>query len=99
MVLDFIVVLLFHLQILICVKVVIFGVYNSLSVHISDKKKDILVFSKGTTQELDDTTITVESENFTNFSRSGKKLCLSLHNNRSKRFLFVNDAKEKFQKI
>ena len=65
--------------------------------HINDEEKDILVFSKVTTQELDDTTITVESENSINFSRSGRKIFLSLHNNRSKRFLFVNDTKEKFQ--
>ena len=37
--------------------VVIFGVANRLSVHIGNKKKDILVLGKGPKLGLDDTTI------------------------------------------
>ena len=37
--------------------IVIFGVANSSSVHIDNKKKDILVLGKGLTLGLDDTTI------------------------------------------
>ena len=40
--------------------VVLFGVHNSSSVHI-DNKKDILVLAKGPTQGLDHTTITAEA--------------------------------------
>ena len=42
--------------------VVIFGVDNSSSVHIDNKKKDVLVLLKGPTQGLDETTITAEAE-------------------------------------
>ena len=59
----------FHFQIL---TVVILGVDNSSSVHIDNKKKDILVSGKGPTQGLDDTTITVEAEYSINFSRSNR---------------------------
>ena len=38
--------------------VIIFNVDNSSSTHTASRKKDILVFGKGLTQGLDDTTIT-----------------------------------------
>ena len=38
----------------------IFGVNYSLSVHIDDRKKDILFLSKGLTGRLDDITITAD---------------------------------------
>ena len=41
--------------------VVIFRVDNISLVHISSKKKDILVTGEGPTQGLDDTTITAEA--------------------------------------
>ena len=47
--------------------VLIFGVDMSFSSHIDNKKKDILVLEKGTTQGLEDTNLTVTK----------KKLCLS----------------------
>ena len=40
----------------------IFGVVMSLSMYIDNKGKDILVFGKITTQRLNDTTLTVETQ-------------------------------------
>ena len=42
--------------------VIIFGTDMSSSVHIGNKKKDILVLDEGSTQGLDDTTLTVEKK-------------------------------------
>ena len=41
-------------------KVIIFEADMSLSVHIDNKNKDILILGKELTQILDDTTLTVE---------------------------------------
>ena len=49
---------------------IIFGVDMSLSVHIDDKKKDILILSKGLTQGLDYTMLTAEAQYPINFSSS-----------------------------
>ena len=46
-----------------------FGVDNSLSVQIDNKKKDNLFLEKGVTPGLDDTTMTAEVEYSINFSR------------------------------
>ena len=79
--------------------VIIFGVDISSSVHIDNKKKDILVMNildilgKGSTQGLDDTALTEEAQYSINFSRSNAKFCLSLHYNGSNSFLFVNATK------
>ena len=64
----------------------------SSSVHIDNKKKDILIPGKGPTQGLDDTTLTAEVQYSINFSRSNRKLCLNLHYNRSNNFLVLNAA-------
>ena len=48
---------------------VFFGVDNSSSVHIDNKKKEILVLGKGPTQGLNDIKITGEAEYSINFSR------------------------------
>ena len=69
--------------------VVIFGVENSSSVHINNKKS-------GPTQEINDnttTTRTIEAKYYNCFSRSQGKLCLSLNFKGSKSFLFVNSTK------
>ena len=65
----------------------------SLSVHIENKNKDILILGEGPTQVLDDTTLTTESKYRINFAQSGKRFVLSLHYNRSNSFLFVNATK------
>ena len=65
----------------------------SSSVHIDNKKKDISIPGKGPAQEVDDTMLTAEAQHLINFSRSNRKLCLSLHYNRSNSFLFINTTK------
>ena len=40
----------------------IFEVDMTLSVHIDNKKKDILIFGKGPTEGLDDTKLTTEAQ-------------------------------------
>ena len=47
----------------------------SLSVHIDNKAKDILIIVKGPTQRLDDTTLTAEAQYSIKFSRSNKTFC------------------------
>ena len=47
----------------------IFGVDMSSSVHIDNKKKDILILGIGPTQLSDDTTLTAEAQYSINFSR------------------------------
>ena len=42
--------------------VIVFGVDLSLSVHIHNKKKDILVLGKDPTQGLDDTNLAAEGQ-------------------------------------
>ena len=42
--------------------VIIFGVDMSSSVHIDNGKKYILILGKGSTQGLDDTTITAQTQ-------------------------------------
>ena len=58
----------------------------SSSVHIDNKKKDILVLGERPTQGLNDTTLKAEAKFSINFSRSNRKFCLSLHYNRSDSF-------------
>ena len=70
--------------------VIIFGNNMRLSVHIGNKRKDILILVEGPTQGLDDSTLTVEAKYPINFTQSRKRFVLSLHHNGSNSFLFVN---------
>ena len=63
------------------------------SVHIDDKKRDILILGKDPTQGVDDTTFTAEAQYSVNFSRSNRKNCLSMHYNGNNSFLYVNAIK------
>lgn len=65
----------------------------SSSVHVDDKKKDILIFGKDLSQEQDDALLTPENEHSLNFSEQHKKNCLSFHYNRMNSHLFVNIVK------
>ena len=65
----------------------------SSSVHIDNKKKNILILAKDPTQRLYDTTLSGEAQYLTKFSRSNRKSCVSLHYNGSNSFLFVNATK------
>ena len=63
------------------------------SVHADNKRKDVLIFGEGTTQGLDDTTLTAEAKYPINLTQSGKRFVLSLHYNENNSFLFVNAGK------
>ena len=70
--------------------VIIFGVDMSSSVHIDDEGKDVLILGICPRQGLNDTALAAEAQYSTNFSRSNRRFCLSLHWNGSNSFLFVN---------
>ena len=72
--------------------VIIFGVDMSSSVHVDNKKKDILILGKGPTQGLEHT-LTAEKMYSINFTVTRKKFCLSLHYNGANSYLFVNGTK------
>ena len=69
--------------------VIIFGADMSSSIHIDNKKKDILVLGRGPTQGLE-STLTAEKMYSINFTVTKKKFCLSLHYNGANSYLFVN---------
>ena len=58
-----------------------------------DNKKDILIFGKGVTQRLDDTSLTEEAEYAINFTKRENTFWLTLHYNGSNGYLFVNGVK------
>ena len=61
----------------------------STSIHIDNKKKDILVLGRGPTQELE-STLTAEKMYSINFTVTKKNFCLSLHYNGGNGYLFLN---------
>ena len=69
--------------------VIFSGADMSSSVHVDNKKKDVVILGEGPTQELDDTALTAEAKYAINFTQSGK----SQHYNGSNNFLFVNATK------
>ena len=69
--------------------VIIFGADMSSSIHIDNKKKDILVLGRGPTHGLE-STLTAEKMYSINFTVTKKKFCLSLHYNGGNSYLFVN---------
>ena len=70
--------------------VIIFGADMSSFVHIDNENKDILILGEGTTQGLDDTTLSVEAKYPIEFTKPNKKFVLNLHYNGSNSFLLVN---------
>ena len=60
----------------------------SSSKKTDNRKKDILIFSKGPTQRLD-LTLSAEKVYSINFTKN-KKFCLSLHYNGANSYLFAN---------
>ena len=70
--------------------VIIFGVDMSSSVHVDNKKKEILILTEDPTQGLDGTTLTAQKKHLINFIVTRKKFCVSLHDNGSNSYLFVN---------
>ena len=69
--------------------VTIFGVDMSSSIHVHNRKKDVLVLGKGLSQGLEHTLIT-EKMYLINFTVTKTKFCLSLHYNGANSYLFVN---------
>ena len=61
----------------------------SFSVHVDNKKKDVLILGKGPTQGLEHTQ-TAETMYSINFTEHNKKFSLSLHHNWASLYLFVN---------
>ena len=61
----------------------------SSSVHVDNKKKDILITGNGPTQRLEDI-LPAEKMCSINFTVNKKELCLCLHYNGAKSYLFVN---------
>ena len=59
------------------------------SVHVDNKKKDILILGKDQTQGLEHT-LTAEKMYSINFTVTKKKFCLSLHYNGANSYSFVN---------
>ena len=57
--------------------VINFGVDMSSSVHVDNKKKDILILGEGPTQVLDGVTLTAEKMYSNIFAKSKNKFCLS----------------------
>ena len=60
------------------------------SIHVDNKKKDILILGKGPTQGLGEYSLTAEKMYSINFMVIKKKFCLSLHYNEANSYLFVN---------
>ena len=60
------------------------------SAHIDNKRKDILILGKGTTQGLGEYSLTSEKRYSINFMVIKKKFCLSLYYNGANSYLFVN---------
>ena len=90
MILDLILVHFFSLSNLDWGKnTIIFWVNNTLSVHVDNKEKDILVLCEGPAQEFSSTTITEKAKYSIDFSRAIKTLCLNLYYNESTSFLNV----------
>ena len=69
--------------------VIMFGVDMSSSVHVDNKKKDIVILGKGPTQSLEHK-LTAEKMYSINFTVTKKKFCLILHYNGENSYLFVN---------
>ena len=67
----------------------IFGADMSSSVHVDNKKKDILVLGKGPPQGREHT-LTAEKMYLVNFTVNRKVFCLSLRYNGANSYLFVN---------
>ena len=62
----------------------------SSSIHVDNKKKDILILGESPMQGLDDTKLTAEKMYYINFTEYNKKFCLNLHYKGSNSYLFGN---------
>ena len=71
-------------------KVIIFRADMSSSVHAGNKKKDILILEKGSTQELDEHSLASEKLYLVNVIVTRKKFCLRLKQHKANSYLLVN---------
>ena len=69
--------------------VIIFGVDINSSIHVENKKKDILILGNGSTEGLEHT-VTAEKMYSINFTVIKKKFCLNLNYSGANSYLFVN---------
>ena len=67
---------------------------NSPSSHADNKKKDILILGKCTTDGFDYTTVAAEKVYSADITELCKKICLSLHDNGFNSHLFANSVKQ-----
>ena len=74
----------------------------SSSAHVHNKKKDILILGKGSTQGLEHT-LTAEKMYSINFTVTKKEFCLNLHYNRANSYLSMvqefTNLKQKILKL
>ena len=73
--------------------VFIFVADMNSSVHTDNKNKDILILGEGTTQGLDDTTLTAKAKYYVNFIHLRKRFVWTLHYNLNNSFFFVKATK------
>ena len=78
--------------------VIIFGVDMSSSVHVDNKKNDILILGKSSTQGLGGYSLTAEKLYSVNFTVTRKRFCLSWHCNGTNSYLFLNGTEIKFKR-
>ena len=71
---------------------IVFGIDMSSSVHVNNKRKNILMVGESPKQGLDGTTLTAGKRYWINFTATRKKFCLSLLYNGANSYLFVNDT-------
>ena len=69
--------------------VIIFGVDINSSIHVENKKKDILILGNGSTEGLEHA-VTAEKMYSINFTVIKKKFCLNLNYSGANSYLFVN---------
>ena len=74
--------------------VLIFGVDMSFSAHTTNRANHIYLMGEGIAQGINDTTIYVEKNYWSNFTDPGKKFIISLHYNGDKSYFFVNGRQE-----
>ena len=74
--------------------VIIFGADMNFSKHANNKANNIYVMGKDHIQKINDTTIYAEKNFHTNFTRTEKKIVLSLHYYNDDSYLFVNGRQE-----
>ena len=69
--------------------VIRYWVDNSSSLNADNRKKDISILGKSPTDELNDTTLTPETEHSISFSEQQNKFCLNLNYNGSSSSLLI----------